>query len=373
MSRETKIFEYLDEIETTQEYNGYFCSVKEALLIVIIGSLCGLRNVNQIHQWAVNSRTKEFLRDNFGIANIPCYYWLLSLLKLVKPESLNNCLEKWVYSLVGENKNLTLAIDGKTIRSTSKMHKYNKPLHIVSAQISQLGLTFSSETTEDKSNEIPAVRELIIGLKIDGMLITADAMHCQKETAKLIIDKKADYLLNVKDNQGILKSEIESYVQDSDLQKFMDKAETLEKNSGRIEKRVAFTTNKIDWLFGKADWANLCSIGAINRQVTYKKTTTNEWHYYILSRNLTAKELLVHARCEWSVETMHWLLDVHFGEDFCRVVDRNIQQNLNSIHKIALNTLKLFKTNTKDKRPLSKIMFACLLDIDFSISILGNL
>ncbi len=97
-------------------------------------------------------------------------------------------------------------------------------------------------------------------------------------------------------------------------------------------------------------------------QVSSKKGETNEWHYYITSRGLTAEELLRHARLEWSVETMHWLLDVHFDEDFCRVEDRNVQQNLNIVRKIALNTVKGYKTKTASKRPISKLMFDCLLE-----------
>ena len=93
-----------------------------------------------------------------------------------------------------------------------------------------------------------------------------------------------------------------------------------------------------------------------------KGKKTSEWHYYISSRKLTALELLHHARMEWSVESMHWLLDVHFSEDFCRVEDKNVQQNLNILRKFALSIIKSFKTTTSSKRSLSHIMFHCLLD-----------
>ena len=86
---------YFEEVETIREYNGYFCSIAEAVSIVVMGSLCGLRNVSQIHQWAASENTSRFLKEKYGINHIPCYYWLLSLIKLVKPESLNQCLMKW--------------------------------------------------------------------------------------------------------------------------------------------------------------------------------------------------------------------------------------------------------------------------------------
>jgi len=98
------LVEYSEEVETVQEYNGYFCSIPEAISIVVVESMCGMRNVSQIHQWAESDRGREFLKEKFGIEHIPCYYWQLSLLKLVKPESLNNCLMKWAESILPEER-----------------------------------------------------------------------------------------------------------------------------------------------------------------------------------------------------------------------------------------------------------------------------
>jgi len=372
MKEPIKIREYFTDVETTKEHNGYFCSVGEALTIVILGSLCGLRNVNQIHQWASSTRVSEFIAKHFAIKKIPCYYWLLCLLKIIKPKSLNQCFIKWAQSFLPESiKEFTLSFDGKTIRSTGKMDKYDSALHIVSAHIAELGITIGQQTVYDKSNEIPAVRELIGLLKIEGCIVVADALNCQKETAKTIIGAKADYLLNVKDNQPTLKNDIEDHIQDDVLRKEMDTFTTCEKKRGRIEQRIAFSTCDVNWLPGKGDWTKLACVGAVNRQFTTKHGATNEWHYYISSRKLTAEELLKHARLEWSVETMHWLLDVHFGEDFCRIEDESVQQSLNIVRKIALNTIKSYKAKTGSKLPLSKIMFNCLLDSENLIPILA--
>jgi predicted transposase YbfD/YdcC len=355
--------DYFSGVETTKEHNGYFCSVWEALTIVILGSFCGLRNVNQIHQWASNARVSEFLAKHFEITSIPCYYWLTCLLKIIKPKSLNQCFMRWAQSFLPDGmKGLTLSFDGKTIRSTGKMAKYEKPLHIVSAHIAELGITIGQQTVDEKSNEIPAVRDLIGLLNIEGCMVVADALHCQKGTAKAAVDAGADYLLSVKDNQPTLKQDIEDYVQDESLRKTMDTASTIEQNSGRIERRLAFTTNDIDWLDGKDDWEGITCIGAINTRFSTPKGETDEWHYYISSHALTAECLLKHARLEWSVESMHWLLDVHFSEDFCRVENENVQQILNMIRKIALNSVKNYKEKTKSNHPHTKIMFDCLLD-----------
>jgi predicted transposase YbfD/YdcC len=278
---------------------------------------------------------------------------------------------RWAQSLLPAGmKAMTVSFDGKTIRSTGKMDKYDSPLHIVSAHLAELGITLAGRKVADKSNEIPAVRELIGMLEVEGCIIVADALHCQKETAALIGEKKADYLLSVKDNQPALKKDIEEYVQEDNLRKSMNTFTACEKNGGRVERRTGFVTHDIEWLYGKGEWKNLSCIGAIHRQFTYKGQTTDEWQYYISSRELTAEALLKHARLEWSVESMHWLLDVHFGEDFCRIEDETVQQVLNAVRKIALNCVKTHKLKSNSKLPLSRIMFGCLLDCEKLIPVL---
>jgi predicted transposase YbfD/YdcC len=154
------------------------------------------------------------------------------------------------------------------------MESYENPLHIVSAHIAELGITFGQQTVYDKSNEIPAVRELITMLNLEGCMVVADALNCQKETAKAVIKAKADYLFNVKDNHSDMMDDLKDYVQDPDLQKTMDKAITLEKNRGRIERRTAFSTDDIGWLYGKGEWPKLTTIGAIHTQVETPKATS---------------------------------------------------------------------------------------------------
>lgn len=368
-----KIVEYFEEVETSRAYNGYFCSIPEAISIVVLGSICGLRNISQIHQWAESDSVSGFLKEKFGIEHIPCYYWLLSLLKLIKPESLNKCLMKWAETMLPEDrKGLTISLDGKTVRSTCKMESYDSPLHIISAQVSEMGITFASKSVEGKSNEIPAVRQLIGELDIQGCLVVADALNCQRGTAEAIIRGKGDYLLDAKGNQPVLEEEIKAYVQDESLRKTMDCTSATEKSRDRVEMRTAYATADISWLFGREKWKNLCCIGAIKTEFERKGVKTEEWHYYISSRNLTARELLHHARMEWAVESMHWLLDVHYSEDFCRIVNRTIQQNLNMLRKFALSLIKLFKADSNSKRPLSQIMFNCLLNPATICCILEN-
>ena len=363
----------LEVLETDREYDGYFCSIKAAVIIVILGSLCDLQSVKKIHAWATTEHVRKFLEETFGIKRIPCYWWLLSLLGIIRPESLNECMKQWVACVVPElaakleaeeneqskqkKKTLTIAIDGKEIRSTGKMKKYDNPLHIISAQIGELGLTLAQRTVATKSNEIPAVPELIKELAIPGCMVVADAMNCQIETAEAIVEAKADYLLSAKGNQQALMNDIAEYVHDTKLRAKMDRVSRTERGHGRKETRRAYTSADVSWQPGGRVWPELKCIGALHTRFETSKGVTEEWHYYISSKALRAQELLHHAREEWSVESMHWLLDVHFDEDRCRVQSKNVQQNLNMLHKCALNIIRIYKRETQSKLPLNGIMF----------------
>lgn len=364
--KKLKITEYFAGVGLLSAYEPYFCSVEDAITIVIVGTFCGFRNLKQIHQWASHEKTKGILREQFGVLHIPCYFWLTHLLSIIDPACLNECFTNWVMSLLPEDlEGYTVSIDGKTVCSTANMSRYENPLHIVSAQISELGLTLAQESVSGKSNEIPAAQRLIKMLKLKGCVVVADALNCQKDTASAIVAQGADYLLCVKDNHPNLKQDIKDFVQDQQLRATMETASVTEKNRERIEKRTAFVSTDIDWLTPKEDWACLCCIGALHTRFTSKTKSSDEWHYYISSKALTAEELLKHARAEWSVETMHWLLDVHLGEDDCRIQDEAVQKLLNIIRKIVINFLRVFRDKTCPKRPFSNMMLDCLIDPAF--------
>ena len=364
------VMDCFDEVETEEAHDGYFYKVSEVIKIIILGCLCGLKNTRQVHQWAVSDRVREFLKEKFAIERVPCYYWMLCLLKMVKPESLSACFTRWVHTFLPEyheaeegmeaenqeRNDITVSFDGKTVRSTKKMKAYERPLHIVSAQLAELGLTFGQKAVEGKSNEIPAVRELLKELDVRGCVVVADALNCQEKTAKEILKGGADYLLCVKGNQKNTRQPIAEYLRDKSHAAEMDVVEREEKNRGRQEKRTAYATTNVAWFPGKK-WPELACIGAIHREFEYRNKKTDEWHYYISSRELTAEELLHRSRMEWSVESMHWILDVQFDEDNCRVEDNHVQRNLNILRKLAINLVKLFKQKEQLKKPLSHIMF----------------
>lgn len=271
-----------------------------------------------------------------------------------------------------KKKPLTIAIDRKEIRSTGKMKKHDTPLHIVSAQIGELGLTLAQRTVGSKSNEIPAVQELITELEIAGCMVVADALNCQTETAQAIIEAKADYLLSAKANQKELMNDIVGYVQDKKLRAKMDSTSQTERGHGRKETRSAYTSNDVGWQSGGRAWPALKCIGVVHTRFETNKGVTEEWHYYISSKALSVQELLHHARTEWTIETMHWLFDVHFDEDRCRIQSKNIQQNLNMLHKVVLNIIRIHKRETRSKLALDGIMFRALMNPQALLPVLGK-
>jgi len=171
--------------------------------------------------------------------------------------------------------------------------------------------------------------------------------------------------LCAKDNHERTRVAVENAFHDEKNKDKVTQAESHDVKHRRDEKRTAyvipFAAMNVEKLC-EENWPKLACIGAIHREFETNEKKTDEWHYYISSRELTAEGLLHAARMEWTVETMHWLLDVRFEEDKCRVEDTNVQRNLNMLRKLSLNLIRLFKERTKSKKAFSHIMLDCLLD-----------
>jgi predicted transposase YbfD/YdcC len=231
--------------------------------------------------------------------------------------------------------------------------------------ISELGITLGQEFAEGKGKETPAVRELIEMLDVSGAIIVADALNCKKKTCEAIIGAGADYLLCIKRNNAKLCEEIKSIIHDEEKQEQLEKAKTVEKHGNRIEIRTAYINRDIEPLKNTKGWINLSCVGAIRREAEINGVTSDERSYYISSRELSAADFLKYARAERGVESMHWLLDVHFDEDHTRAFNDNTQKNLDIIRKIALNLISDFKRETNSKKPVSGVMRSCLFDVEF--------
>jgi len=198
-------------------------------------------------------------------------------------------------------------------------------------------------------------------LNLADTIVVADSLHCNKPTIEAIIKAGADYLLVAKDNAPTLKQGIKDCLES----KSTSSATTKELNGGRIETRTSYTTTDLGRMKSLKNWPNLTTVGAIHRQFENIKHghKSSEWHYYISSATLTPQQLLHHARMEWGVESIHWLLDVHFQEDKTGVFDMNVQMLLNIVRKIALNLVHIYKANNcKPRTAIVSIMRANLFD-----------
>lgn len=353
--------EYLVVLDKETEHKGYYYRVSDALTIMICGMLCNLQSIADIYDWAQAEPVRDFLFREFHIYKIPSRAQFYNLTGCIKYERFQEVFIAWVEAVVQNGEELrTIAIDGKTICSTEKRVTEGQGIHILSAVISESKLILGSMPCETEISEPQVFRKLIKILSISGAIIVADALHCQKKSAEAVIDESGDYIFSVKDNQPSLKENIELYVQNEEMDSFSQ----TEKNGGRIERRTAYTTTEIDWLPNKEQWADLTTIGAIHTEFTKGDKTSSEWHYYISNRKLSPKELLHHVRLEWTVESMHWLLDVHFQEDKTKVWSMNVQKNLNIMRKIALNLARLYKNRYEPRATISGILKRNLFDLN---------
>lgn len=214
-----------------------------------------------------------------------------------------------------KDKTKQIILDGKVIKSTDAIKSIETMMNIVTAY-TDTGISLGQKTVDCKSNEIPVVRELIEMLDVEGTVITADAMHCQKETAEVIIKNKGDYVLQLKANQGNLYQDVYAMFDD----RYMNKADkdceyeifrTIEKSHGRIEKRTCYVLNEIAYFTDCiAEWKGLKKIFAVKREIENNEKKTTEISCYLSSKNTTAENLLSYTRKHWEIESMHHILDV---------------------------------------------------------------
>jgi predicted transposase YbfD/YdcC len=283
---------------------------------------------------------------------IPCCDTLKRVFSALDPQSFNDCFMDWTNSICVLAQGEVVAIDGKTIKGTKE-----KDLpHIVTAFASDNGLSLGQVKTNDKSNEITAIPELLELLALKGTTVTIDAMGCQREIAKKIIDKGAHYILAVKGNQKNLEQEILDTIK---LEKPESKNTCHNLDHGRIETRTCSAYPDLSHIEGKEKWIGLKTIARIQTQTINKTTgkTSNEQRIYISSLGADANVLNAAIRKHWSVENnLHWTLDVLFREDASRKRKDNVAENFNIILKVALGMIvkeTTLKKSKKNKRMLA--------------------
>lgn len=352
----------MKEVGDSSSYQGYQYAIQDVLIVMLLGLFCRQETIEDIYEWSRARSTKEFLKREFNIDKTPRRSQFYKILTFVKHDIFVAVFEQWVKDfLYGNLEGKTVAIDGKSICSTAKLRQNNHALHIASALITNSGIIISSkECQHAKSSEIGAFRDILSTLDLKGAVVVADALHCKPKSATAVIESQADYLFMVKENNKNLRKSVELHSKNRSTDTFS----TVEKNGGRIETRTSYVCEDIELLYNKEQWKNVSCVGALHREFEKNGITTNEWHYYISSKKLSAKELLHHARLEWRIESMHWLLDVHFSEDKTKVRDMEVQKNLNIMRKIIINFIKEYQASLPKHVPMSKILQRNSLDLD---------
>ncbi len=317
--------------------------LNDILLIGIIAVICGAETWNNVEEYA--HAKEDFLRGFMELPNgIPSHDTFNRVFSAIDNQQFEDCFIQWVSSLAGIVKGQVVAIDGKTIRG-AKSHGKKSPIHLVSAWASENNMVLGQVKTEEKSNEITAIPKLLEILELQDTIITIDAMGCQEDIASKIIDKEADYILAVKLNQKQLYEDIE------DEFKFSDaiKSDTnVDIGHGRIETRTCQMITKLNHIQNKQKWKKLKTVVKVESTREFKnsdKPTEKATRYYISSLEADTEDFQNYIRYHWSIEnSLHWILDVAFGEDASRKRSGNSPQNFSTLNKIAINLLKNEKT-----------------------------
>lgn len=315
-------------------------SLHDMLLIALCGIISGADSWTQIAEYG---RSKiEWFKQFLELPNgIPSHDTFGRLFARIDPSGFNEFFTRWVSDMAVSLSGKTIAIDGKTLRGSHDKENGKSAIHMVSAWVSDIHLVLGQLKTEDKSNEITAIPELIKTLALEGAIVTIDAMGCQKKITHTIIDAYADYVIQVKDNQKNLHQDIALFFQDPSLNGPFDVFETLDKDHGRIETRRYYSSGDIDWLVGKDDWANLTSICMVVRERVINGVLSLESSYFISSLDNHASTIAKAVREHWGIEnSLHWCLDIAFREDLSRVRVDHAPENLSIIRRMATNLLK---------------------------------
>ena len=239
----------------------------------------------------------------------------------------------------------------------SNKRKEGKPNHIITAWSKEDGFSLGQKVVNTKSNEITAIPELLEKIRIKGQVVTIDAMGTQTAIAEKIRLKRGDYVLALKENQRTLHEDVSLYLNDAEIKEELRKKgkykKTIEKAHSQLEIREYYQTKEIGWLSQKKDWKGLKSIGMEEKTIRKDGQEKKEIRYYISSLNEDIELFSRAVRGHWSVESMHWQLDVTFKEDANRTLDKQAAENLNIIRKWCLSILKMveiFRPNLSMKK-----------------------
>jgi predicted transposase YbfD/YdcC len=312
----------------------------EVLLLCLLAVLAGAESFVEIARFG--TQKLALLRRFRAFADgTPSHDQLGDIFATLDAEKFQHCFVAWVASLTGAPAGV-IAIDGKTVRRSYQEKGRKAAIHMVSAFAARQRLVLGQVKVAEKSNEIVAIPKLLDMLAIDGAIVTIDAMGCQRTIARKIIDKRADYVLALKDNQGTLREDVEVFVEEQKANGFqhatISRDQTIDGDHGRIETRTTTVIHDADWLRDRHDWPGLKSVVMVESIREAGDKTETETRFYITSLVMTAAQPVI--RSHWTVESMHWVMDMVFRDDECRVRTEHAPANFTTIKHMAHNLIR---------------------------------
>lgn len=353
-----ELLDWMDYIEDVRQEKKVRHKLKDIIVIVLFATLANVDDWVEMEFFA--HYHQDYLRNYIELKNgIPSHDTLCRVFGMISPDVIQQLYQKWqelVNRDEGEAIKKIICIDGKTMRSNKR--KDSHPSHIVSAWSREDGFCLGQKAVDEKSNEITAIPQVLEKIQIKGQVVTIDAMGTQTAIAEKIRSKRADYVLALKRNQGNLCEDVSLYLMDEEeKRKIREKGNykrTVEKARSQIEIREYYQTEEIGWLSQKKEWKGLKSIGMEEKTIRVEgKEDKKEYRYYISSLKTDVELFSRAVRGHWSIESMHWHLDVTFREDANTTLDKQASQNLNIIRKWSLSILKLieiFRPNISMKK-----------------------
>jgi len=355
--KEPTLMECLEEVPDPRLERCRRHKLIDILFIAICAILCGAEGFTEMEEFG--KAKEDWLRQFLELPNgIPSHDTFRRVLGRLNPPAVQACVLRWVRGVVPLTEGQIVPIDGKTVRRSHNKAAGAGAIELVSAWAQQNRMTLGQVKVADDSNEITAVPELLRMLQIKGCLVTVDALNTQKETARQIRAQEAEYVLALKDNHPTLQEQVADFLeaaqQGRTLNYEMDTHQTVDGEHGRIETRQYVQVEAPPHLHEYEQWPDLRSVGMVEATREINDHRSTQVRYYLSSLPVEAVRFSEAVRGHWSIEnSCHWILDVVFREDDCRVRVGHAAQNLAILRRLALSLLsqeKTLKRGVKTKR-----------------------
>jgi predicted transposase YbfD/YdcC len=338
---------YFKDLPDPRQRGKVLYPLEEVLLLCLLAVLAGSEAITDIARFG--ERKLNLLRRFRPFRDgTPSHDHLGDILATLDAEQFQRCFVAWVVALTGVPPDV-VAIDGKTSRRSKTGEK--APIHMVSAFAARQRLVLGQVKVANKSNEIVAIPALLDMMAIEGAIVTIDAMGCQRDIAAKIVAKKADYVLALKGNQGTLREDVELFATEQKANGFRDtkisRHETVDGDHGRIETRTYTAFHDVAWLQDRHDWPGLQGVVMVEstREIPGSSPGTGklerETRFYITSLVWVASQLGPVVRAHWAIEnSLHWIMDMTFRDDECRLRTDHAPANFTTIKHMALNLIR---------------------------------